>query len=550
VALLTLPAAAQEPASLGNTVAAIDHLIGSIYAPDAPGAAIIVVKDGQVLLRKAYGLANVELNVPLRPDSVMAIASLSKQFTAAAILKLVEQRKMALDDDITRFLPSYPTHGARITVEHLLTHTSGISGLSETSDLRATTASDGKVIDLAADWVRDLPADAAPGERWAYSNWGYNLLATIVEQVSGKSYADFLDEQIFGPLGMTHTFYTDRRRVIPLRAVGYDTSGDTVMNVLPSRSRAYHPSGAGGLLSTVDDLATWNDALSRGRVLSRASLDRMFTPYRLNDGTSTGYGYGWDIGEYEGHPVHEHAGGVSGFQSFVVRIPDANLYVAILSNGTPMTAPLQATAHRVAALALGRPIPEPQGISVPPGTLEGLVGTFRGSDVGTFATLREGDRLVAEVPGFSRMPLVMVAPMTFRSPLVTWTFTFDADAGSRAVRVRIRDWKLNDVAERTESVAPTTRPIVTLTTAQLDAITGEYESLNGVLVRVTRVADHLVVQPAGQTDIDIFPVAASEFVTKEGDVQYAFVLDGGGAVRGYTRAAAGGRPVPARRLFP
>ena len=211
------------------------------YPPDQPGAAVLVMKDGDALLRKAYGLANLELQVPLQPEHVFALASLSKPFTAAAILKLAEEGKLSLQDDISKFLPAYPTHGAHITIEHLLTHTSGLSALSETSDLRATAAQESPLVDVLGDWVKDLPPDSAPGERWAYSNWGYNLLGAVIEQASGTSYAAYLEERIFTPAGMMHTFYNDRRKVIPMRVTGYDQQNDQAVNLAPVRSRIFLP---------------------------------------------------------------------------------------------------------------------------------------------------------------------------------------------------------------------------------------------------------------------------------------------------------------------
>ncbi|MCX6544386.1 MAG: serine hydrolase [Acidobacteria bacterium] len=538
----------QRSGSPVSAAAEIDALLAGIYTPDKPGATAIVMKDGRVVLRKAYGLANVELQVPMRPESVLALASLSKQFTAAAILKLAEEGRLSLGDDISRFLPHYPTHGINITIEHLLTHTSGLNALSETSDLRAVTVQEGKLIDVLGDWVKDLPQDAAPGERWAYSNWGYNLLGAIIEQVSGQSYADYLRQRIFEPLGMTHTYYADRRQIIPLRATGYDAQTDAVFNVLPSRSRIFHPSGAGGLLSTIDDLARWDEALYGDRILSAASRARMFTPFRLNDGNSTRYGYGWDIGDDDGRRVQEHAGGTTGFVSYIVRMPDDRVFVAILSNRASTAVPLQATAHRVAALAAGRPIPDPVAVPEEAGVLDRLIGTFRGSDVGTFAVTRDGDGLQAQIPGFEKLRLVPVAPLTFRTRLLTWTFVFDLDADGRAARVRISDWKLNDAAERVTPANRQPPPIIALDVGQLDALAGEYESLNGVLVRVERSGDHLTVTPTAQSGVDIYPASPVEFFTKDATVQYTFVRDARGSVAGYLRAAGGGKPVPARRV--
>ena len=548
LAMLTLGVQGQESSLRGSAAPAIDALLAAIYPPTGPGATAIVVKDGRVVHRKAYGLANVELQVAMRPESVLALASLSKQFTAAAILKLAEEGRLSVGDEISRFLPNYPTHGNKITIEHLLTHTSGLNGLSETSDLRAVNAQEGRLVDVLGDWVKDLPPDAAPGERWAYSNWGYNLLGAIIEQVSGQSYADYLRRQIFEPLGMSHTYYADRRQIIPLRATGYDAQPDNVFNVLPSRSRILHPSGAGGLLSTIDDLAQWDEALDGDRILNAASKAKMFTPFRLNDGTSTGYGYGWDIGDYDGRRVQEHAGGTTGFVSHTVRMPDNHVFVVILSNRASGVMPVQATAHRVAALAVGRPIPEPVAVPVAVEDLDKLVGTFRGSDVGTFAVTRNESGLLAQIPGFEKMALVPAGPLTFRTRLVTWTFVFDVGADGRATRVRIRDWKLNDVAERLTPVEQQPRQVIALDAGQLDALVDEYESLNGVLVRVERSGDHLTLTPTAQPAVDIFASSSTEFFTKDATVQYTFVRDVRGLVTGYLRAAGGGRAVPVRRV--
>ena len=541
----------QEPAGpVGSAAVEIDRLLAGIYGPDKPGATAIVVKDGRVILRKAYGLANVELQVSMRPESVLALASLSKQFTAAAILKLAEQGRLSVGDDITRFLPSYPTHGHKITIEHLLTHTSGVNALSETSDLRAVSSQESKLFDVLGDWVKDLPPDAAPGERWAYSNWGYNLLGAIIEQVSGQSYGEYLRREIFEPLGMTHTYYADRRQIIPLRATGYDAPAETVFNVLQSRSRIFQPSGAGGLLSTIDDLARWDESLNGSRILTEASKTKMFAAFRLNDGSSTGYGYGWDIGDYDGHRVVEHAGGTTGFVSYMVRMPDDRVFVTILSNSVSMNPPVQATAHRVAAIALGHPIPEPASVAVAATDLDKLVGQFRGSDVGLVDVKRIDGELQAQIPGFEKMPLVPVGPLTFRTRMVTWTFVFEIGADGRSSRLRVKDWKLNDLAERVVPAERLRRAAVALESGQLAALVGEYESLNGILVRVDQSGDHLRMTPTGQPGVDIFPASPIDFFTTDGIVELRFVKDGRGAVVGYLRSAGGGKPVPARRLGP
>jgi CubicO group peptidase (beta-lactamase class C family) len=540
--------AAQTPA----ITPAIDAVMSTAYAPDLPGAAVIVVKDGQVVFRKAYGLANLELQVPLSPDHVFALASLSKPFTAAAVLKLAEEGKLSLSDDITKFLPTYPTHGAHITIEHLLTHTSGLSALSETSDLRATAAQESPLVDVLGDWVKDLPPDFAPGERWAYSNWGYNLLGAIIEQASGTNYASYLEQRLFIPAGMTHTFYNDRRKILPGRVTGYDQLENRVVNVAQVRSRIFLPGGAASLLSTVDDLAAWDQALRDARILTPASMERMFTSFKLNDGTPTNYGYGWDLGSYEGHRVQEHAGGTYGFQSYMVRLPDDRVFVAILSNRSFSTPPIQATAHRVAAIALGTPVAEPPAIAITATDLDRVVGTYRGNDVGTFTVTRDGTSAFVQAAalGPDKLPLIPTGTLTYRTTTVLWTWTFELGEDGKAARARVKEWKIDDMATRVEPPQPTDRRTARSMPppAFLDACAGEYEALSGVLVKVSRADDHLAVTPLGQKALEIFGVSDTQFAASDGSVTYTFLKDTDGKVTGFLRSVNGSTPVPARRI--
>lgn len=528
---------------------AIDALMTTAYPADQPGAAIIVVKDGSVLFRKAYGMANLELGVALQPEHVFALASLSKPFTAAAVLKLAEEGKLSLSDDITRFLPTYPTHGNKITIEHLLTHTSGLSALSETSDYRAAAAQESPLVDVLDDWIKDLPPDFAPGERWAYSNWGYNLLGAIIERAAGTTYATYLDDRLFKPAGMTHTAYNDRRRIIPMRATGYEQQGDQIVNLAPIRYRVFLPGGAATLVSTVDDLARWNDALDTGRVLSPESTERMFTSFKLKDGSETHYGYGWDLGSYEGHRVQEHAGGTFGFLSYMVRMPQDHVFVAALTNRSFAAPPIQATTHRIAAIAMGSPVSEPPAVTLSAAELDRVVGTYRGPDVGTFTVTRDGTNAFVTTSAFGKLPLIPTSPLAFRTDTVLWTWTFELDAaGAKAARARVREWKIDDLAERFEPAKPKARPIIALAAARLDACAGEYESLSGILVKVTRASTHLLVTPLGQTGTEIFPVSPTEFVSKDGTVTYRFVIGPNGQIARYLRSVNSGTPVPARRI--
>lgn len=290
----------------------LTHTIGNLfeekYKPTEPGAAVILVRDGRVLFRKGYGMANLELAVPIEPDMVFRLGSITKQFTAVAILMLADQGKLALEDPLSRFLPDYPTHDHFISVEHLLTHTSGIRSYTDIPEWRPLWRKDFTVQELV-DFFKYQPMQFTPGKQFSYNNSGYILLGAIIEKVSGQTYEAFIQQNIFNPLGMRQSYYDDPIRVISRRVAGYDKVGETYTNA--AYLSMTQPYAAGSLASTVDDLALWDNVLYTEKLLKQESLQRAFTSYRLNDGSETGYGYGWAILEYKGHRLIEHGGGIN-----------------------------------------------------------------------------------------------------------------------------------------------------------------------------------------------------------------------------------------------
>ena len=323
------PAAVEARAAVHPSLAGIDSMLTALYPAAEPGAAILVARDGQVLMRKAYGAASVELGVPLRPEHVFRLGSITKQFTAVAVLMLADEGRVSLDDEVTRFFPDYPTHGRRITVEHLLTHTSGIQSYTEMAAYVAGMRRDLTPEQLIA-MFRDQPMEFAPGERWSYNNSGYALLGGIIEKVSGMSYGDFIRTRIFDPLGMRNSWYETANAIIPGRVSGYDREpeGLRVANYLSMTQ----PYAAGSLISTVDDQLVWQRAVAEGRMLKPETWRRAFSAYRLSDGRSAGYGYGWFVGEAAGKPSIEHGGDINGFSSNGLWIPSERLHVIVLSN--------------------------------------------------------------------------------------------------------------------------------------------------------------------------------------------------------------------------
>ncbi|HCT69812.1 MAG TPA: serine hydrolase, partial [Bacteroidales bacterium] len=287
-----------------NTEAVMDQIIESVYKPGDPGATVLVAKNGKVVYRKAFGMANLELNVPMKPEMVFEIGSITKQFTAVSILMLMEQGKLSLTDDITKFIPDYPAQGHKITIHHLLTHTSGIksyTGMQEWQPLWRKDMSPAEMIDL----FKNQPMDFAPGERFLYNNSAYFLLGYIIEKASGLTYQQFLEDNIFKPLQMNNSYYGSHKRVIPNRAAGYQNQDGFTNAEYLSLTQPY---SAGSIMSNVDDMLKWQNAIRDNKLVKAGSIQLAFKGYSTNDNKPFHYGYGWGVNEINGAPTLEHGG--------------------------------------------------------------------------------------------------------------------------------------------------------------------------------------------------------------------------------------------------
>jgi Beta-lactamase class C and other penicillin binding proteins len=308
----------------------VDDLVNEHLArTKLPAASIAVIQNGKVIKARGYGLADVEKKVPATEKTVYELGSITKQFTSTAIMMLVEEGKFRLDDKITGLLPGLPKAWSGVTVRHLLTHTSGIMGYTELPDFMTLTVKDATHEEVIKS-VADKPMRFQPGEKWSYSNTGYFLLGMLIEKVTGKSYGAFLQERIFRPLRMTDTRVNDLSAAIPNRACGYTIKGGAVEKA-PAISMTW-PYSAGVLVSTVVDMAKWDAAVGAGKLLKKSSWKEVWTPVKLNDGSTHPYGFGWAVGTVNGHQSVGHGGGIPGFTTDYVRYPDDGLSVVVLTN--------------------------------------------------------------------------------------------------------------------------------------------------------------------------------------------------------------------------
>ena len=344
-------AASQDAVWGGELVARIDSLAEATLR-DGPvaGLTIGVKRGGDLLLVKGYGDADIENSVPMTAGTVYRIGSLTKQFTAAAVMQLVEVGLMSLDDPMTQYLPDYPTQGHEVSIRHLLTHTSGIKSYTSLGDVFWLKAG---LLDLShtemLELFHDEPFDFAPGEEYRYNNSGYYLLGMIIEEVSGESYDDYLDAHLFGPLGLSRSSYCHESQIIRGRADGYEQGDGRLLN---DRSISMNtPGAAGALCSTVPDLLSWTVALRSGRVVSPASYEAMTTSGLLSDGSATGYGLALRVAPLGGHSRVAHTGGINGFSTVMAHYPESDLDIVVLSN-TSSGAPRQIESQ-IARWALG-----------------------------------------------------------------------------------------------------------------------------------------------------------------------------------------------------
>jgi CubicO group peptidase (beta-lactamase class C family) len=373
--------------------AAIDALMNEAAPRGGPGAAIAVQHGGE-LHSAGYGLANVEWGIPIETDAIFRIGSVTKQFTAAAILRLAEQGKLEIEDPIERHLPDYPVGERVITVRHLLHHTSGIKSYTGLPSFATELMrKDSSLTDLIAVF-KDLPPDFQPGEKFLYNNSGYVLLGAIIEALSGKDYEIFLRDEFFAPLGMSRTSYLHDEPIVPKRAAGYAAKPDGAVINAPPLSMSW-PHAAGALGSTVHDLLAWNAALHGGKLLSAESYAAMITPGRLNDGSDTGYGYGLGAPIYRERPIIGHNGGINGFLSHLGHWPQEHLTVVVLSNTTAF--PIQRVTYALARRALGLPDLAPEAVSASDAELAAGAGVYK-FDIGPLQLKAQDGALHANYP--------------------------------------------------------------------------------------------------------------------------------------------------------
>jgi CubicO group peptidase (beta-lactamase class C family) len=326
IAICSLLAPAFFASFLAHADRVDDYIKSEMDKRRIPGVVLTIISNGQTIKTAAYGLANLELGMPVKPETVFEIGSVTKQFTAAGILLLAQDGKLSVEDKISKHLKNVPEAWTNVTIRYLLTHTSGIKSYTGLDGFQLTKHLTQPQFIKA---IGPQPPEFQPGESWKYSNTGFSLLGHIIENVSGKDYWDFMSQRIFQPLGMHATTNRLPGLIIPNRASGYEQTNHVLINRDFDLTEVF---SAGAIASTVGDLAKWNAALDGETILNAASKEQMWTLAKLNDGKPTKYGFGWFLDTVDGHKNIGHGGSTSGFSATIQRFPDDKLAIIILTN--------------------------------------------------------------------------------------------------------------------------------------------------------------------------------------------------------------------------
>lgn len=474
LSLLIVSAQAGQPATPAAMAAYADKLLDEQkLSRDGPGVTVLVARGDQLLYKGARGAASIELGVPMQPDHLLRIGSITKQFAAAALLRQIDEGKAKLDDPLSRFLPDYP-NGSKITLAQLLNHTSGVKSYTGIPGYMAEPIKRDLSTEALIKEFKDQPVDFAPGEKWAYNNSGYVLVGAVVEAISGKRWYESVDELLLKPAGITSVTYEAGDKLYKGMARGYtlNGSGEVAPAGLLSMTQ---PHAAGALIGNAEGLWRWNQALHGGKLISKTSYERMTTP----EGAAKPHKYGFGIASIRlrDQVVLAHNGGIHGFSSLLNYLPASQTTVVILRNSDSGGFAQDMVAQKLAAFAIGEPFPDTVPVAVPVEQLRGAEGLF-GREGNQTRTLRLKDGVLqSQRSGGPVVPLVPLGGDRFAFPESVARLQLErgADGKVTALTVFNNGEKQGERWTRSGELPPE-RAFIALSAAQMDALVGEYSA--------------------------------------------------------------------------
>jgi CubicO group peptidase (beta-lactamase class C family) len=535
------PTVARAQSPSGESVEArVDRLFAQWNKPDSPGCSVAVGRNGAVLYERRYGMANLELGVPIGPTSVFEAASISKAFTAMSILLLAQRGRLSIDDDVRKHIPEWSD--TRVTLRHLLSHTAGLRDVFLLVELAAPRRSGGDFNDwLVHLLARQRGLNFTPGSDFQYNNGAYVVLAEIVKRVSGQPLREFADANIFKPLGMTDSrFQDDGTRIVPHRASGYFGEGGELRQAV---AQSHPPIGNSGLLSTPRDLLRWLENFSDARVGDRALLSQMHTPPVFAGGYKGTYGLGLEVGDDQGLKTIGHGGGGGGWGAYAVRYPDRGVNVVVLCNLDEIGWIAGTLARSVARLYFDgaststAPV-DPPRVSLTPEHLAGKAGLYRDPVNGTIGRVfvRDGKLLASTNPSGEGQvfELVPISPNRFVIPGTPIVAEFIPPAGGRPQEIRVTG--AGPRPQISQQVTASFSP----SPAELRAFAGEYSSDELEVTYTVAVRDSgLVLRTPGRADNPIRPLLPDTFHASQLVEVIRFSRDGDDVITGFTLHSEG-----------
>ena len=516
------PAAAVPP----DFQSRADAILSGSYPDKGPGAAVIVTEGGKTVYARGRGLADIEAGRPITPDTVFRLGSITKQFASAVLLQLIDEGKLSLDDPLSKFLPDYPQPGASATVRQLLNHTSGVQSytgipgwMEEKNTARAVTT------DQLIAVFKDMPSPSKPGEEWNYNNSGYVLVGAIVEKVTGKPWHQVVEERIAAPLKLATIRYGVGEESIAAMARGY-TDGDKG----PAPAKKIHmsvPHAAGGLVGSVTDLATWANALHRGKVVSAASYAAMTAPTKMPDGKIEKYGFGLGIDDVRGRRSVGHGGGIFGFSTSSLYVPEKDLFVAVFTNSDDPATPPDVAALKLAALALGDPFAEFSKVDVDVKALEPLFGVYKieKGDAQRRFYERDGQLYTLRSGGRESKVYAAGANRFFYGPnSLNWFEIKRNAAGVPVMEMHQNGSNEAELALRSGPIPPEAAA-VEVPRATLERYVGEYVARAGTATIALADDGQLTIKLGRQQAIPLRAASATEFRPQGVDARVVFKLE-------------------------
>jgi len=492
---------------------------------DGPGVAILVARGEQVLYRGARGMASLELGVPLSSDQAFRIGSVTKQFAAAALLKLIDEGRARLDDPLSKYLPAYP-QGDKVTLLQLLNHTSGIKSYTGIPGYMANPVRRELTTVQLIDEFKNQPADFSPGEAWRYNNSGYVLVGAVIEAITGKTWHQYVDAALLAPNQLARTGYPGETRVIKGMASGYgaDPAQGVILDNMISMTQ---PHAAGAFVSTVDDLWRWNRLLHGGKLLSAASYARMVTPE--GKAAASSYGFGISSQQLRGQTLYQHGGGINGFVSSLAYLPQTQTSVVLLRNSTGPGVNLDLLSRKLGAFAIGHKYPELQPIAMSAAQLKAFEGVYALDDKQTRMLAVQDGRLMSTRGGGRPVALLPVGPDEFAFEMSVARFKAQRDGAGKVVALTLyqdgegaaEDWKRSGDLPVVTTIA--------LSPEQQQALIGEYQSPQFQIKVFRDEQGVLRGQAPGQPAFELKATTPLNLYVAQVDAKLDFVLSEGRA---------------------